>query len=203
VSHPGPYIRYTHRFFARWLPVYDWFAGSIAHVYRRAARCAGTGSVLDICTGTGEIAVRCARAGAEVTAIDITEPMLRRARRKARGLPIRFLLMDARKLAFPDASFDVAVLSFALHDMPRKVRAQVLAEARRVARRRIVILDYDFPATPVLGGALVRMVASFETAYFPDFAAEGAGALLAQSGLRDVRTIRSFPPLFAIREVTW
>jgi len=197
-----PYIEYTHRFFAKWLPVYDWFAGSIAHVYRRAARCAGTGTVLDICTGTGEMSTRCARAGAEVTAVDITKSMLERARAKAAGLGIRFEIMDARRLEFPDDSFDVAVLSFALHDMPRKVRLEVLREARRVSREKIVILDYAFPRNRILRAPLIRMVRLFETAYFRQFAGEGVFPLLAEADLQATETIPLFPPLFAIHVVT-
>jgi len=202
MTRTDPYIEYTHRFFRKWLPFYDWFAASIAHVYGGAARLAGTGTVLDICTGTGEMALRCARAGAEVTAIDITESMLDRARHKTRGLPIRYRLMDARNLEFPDASFDVVVISFALHDMPRKVRLRVLAEARRVARERIVIVDYEFPRKRILRGPLVRMVRSFETAYFRTFATEELSSLLEESGLREIECRRPFPFLFSIRVVT-
>jgi ubiquinone/menaquinone biosynthesis C-methylase UbiE len=39
--------------------------------------------VLDVATGTGEVAIRAARSGATVTAIDIAEPMLEKARRRA------------------------------------------------------------------------------------------------------------------------
>ena len=40
--------------------------------------------VLDLATGTGEVAIRAARAGGDVTAIDIAEPMIEKARRRAR-----------------------------------------------------------------------------------------------------------------------
>ncbi|MCP3960665.1 MAG: class I SAM-dependent methyltransferase, partial [bacterium] len=123
------YIAYTHRFFTRWVPVYDLFARSIFYAYRAAVRSLEPRrgrSILDLCTGTGEIALRCARQGAEVTGIDVTPAMLARARRKKGELAVRFQLMDARRLAFPDASFDRVVISFALHDMPRRVRLEVL-----------------------------------------------------------------------------
>ena len=138
-----PYVAYLHRFFARWSPLYDLFAAPIAFVYRRAAALAGARpgrELLELCTGTGEWAVRAARAGATVTAIDFTPSMLARARRKTAGLPVRLLEMDARRLAFADASFDVAVLSFALHDMPRAVRVEALREAARVGREGVIVL---------------------------------------------------------------
>ena len=47
--------------------------------------------VLDVATGTGEVAIRAARTGATVTAIDIAEPMLESARRRAdeEGVTVR------------------------------------------------------------------------------------------------------------------
>jgi ubiquinone/menaquinone biosynthesis C-methylase UbiE len=198
------YVDYTQRFFARWLPVYDWFAWSIAPVYGAAVRCAGPVAglrVLDACTGTGEIAKRLARRGAEVTAIDVTEGMLARARRKCRALPVRFHRLDARRTSFPDRHFEVAVLSFALHDMPRRVRREVLHEIRRVTRRKLVVLDYELPRSRLARMPLTRIVASFETAYFPAFAAEGAEAQLVGAGIGQVQKVRRLWPFFAIWSV--
>lgn len=196
------YITYTHRFFTRWVPIYDLFARSIFHAYRAAVRsvepCPGR-SVLDVCTGTGEIALRCARQGAEVTGIDVTPAMLAKARRKQGDQPVRFQLMDARRLAFPDASFDRTVLSFALHDMPRRVRLEVLREAARVARERLVILDYDFPRRRPLGPLLVWLVDLFESAYFKGFARERTSSLLREAGLEAVCVERAL--FFSVRVV--
>ncbi len=201
MKHSDAYIAYTHRFFTRWVPVYDLFARSILYAYRAAVSSLAPRrgrSILDLCTGTGEIALRCARQGAEVTGIDVTPAMLARARRKKGDLRVRFQLMDARRLAFPDASFDRAVLSFALHDMPRRVRLEVLREAARVARERLVILDYDFPRGP-LGPVLVWLVDLFESAYFKGFAREPTSALLREAGLEAVCVRRAL--FFAVRVV--
>ncbi len=196
------YIAYTHRFFTRWVPVYDLFARSIFYAYRAAVRSLEPRpgrSILDVCTGTGEIALRCARQGAEVTGIDVTPAMLNRARRKKGDLPVRFQLMDARELAFPDASFDRAVLSFALHDMPRRVRLEVLREAARVARERLIILDYDFPRRRLLGPLLVWLVDLFESAYFKGFTREPTSALLREAGLESVCVRKAL--FFSVRVV--
>ncbi len=196
------YIAYTHRFFTRWVAVYDLFARSIFPAYRAAVRALEPRhgrSILDLCTGTGEIALRCARQGAAVTGIDVTPAMLARARRKAVGLPVHLQLMDARRLAFPDASFDRAVLSFALHDMPRRVRLEVLREAARVARERLVILDYDFPRRRPLGPLLVWLVDLFESAYFKGFARERSSALLREAGLEGACVERGL--FFSVRVV--
>lgn len=199
-----PYVAYLDRFFRAWLPVYDLFGATIFPVYRAAVRAVGPRaglSVLDVCTGTGEMAIRLAKRGASVTGVDVTEPMLDKARTKGRGLPITFLAADARKLDFPDKSFDAAVMSLALHDMPRKVRIEVLRECKRVTRDRIVIVDYAFPRAQPLRRLAVGAVQLFETAYLTRYADEEVGPLLHETGLAviEVTSFRLLP--FAIHVV--
>jgi ubiquinone/menaquinone biosynthesis C-methylase UbiE len=162
-------------------------------------------TILDICTGTGEIALRCARQGAAVHAVDVTPDMIGRARSKTLARPglvprLRYELADARELPFGDAAVDVAVLSFALHDMPRPVALAVLREARRVARDRLVVLDYELPRLTVLRTVLGAAIASFETPYFRRFAREGAAPLLAAAGLPSP-TRHRLGPVFALHLV--
>jgi len=199
-----PYVAFTRRFFARWSPVYDLFAKPIGFAYGAAVRRAGARpgrEILDLCTGTGEIAIRCARRGARVTAVDLTPSMFIRAARKARGLPVRFAGMDARRLAFEDGSFDAVLLSFALHDMPRKVRGEVLREAARVAREAVVILDYDVPKRGPWRRLVLAGLGLFETPYLADFAKQGAGGAIAEAGLAVRETAHPLPGLFVIHVV--
>lgn len=199
-----PYVAYLDRFFRAWLPVYDLFGATIFPVYRAAVTLVDPRPgvrVLDICTGTGEMAIRLAKRGATVTGVDITEPMLAKARRKGSELPIDFLLGDARALPFPDKSFDVAVLSLALHDMPRKARIETLREAGRVTRERIIIVDYHFVKQPMLRRAAVWLVQTFETAYLTRYADEEVEPLLVEAGLVGVDR-RTFPLMpFAVHVV--
>jgi ubiquinone/menaquinone biosynthesis C-methylase UbiE len=199
-----PYVAFTRRFFARWSPLYDLFAKPIGFAYGAAVRRSGARpgrSILDLCTGTGEIALRCGRRGARVTAVDLTPAMLVRAERKTRGLPVRCAGMDARRLAFPDGTFDAVLLSFALHDMPRKVRTQVLREAARVAREVLVILDYDAPRRGPWRRAVLAGLGLFETPYLADFAKQGARGALEEAGLAIRQTVRPLPGLFVIHVV--
>jgi demethylmenaquinone methyltransferase/2-methoxy-6-polyprenyl-1,4-benzoquinol methylase len=199
-----PYVAFTRRFFARWSPLYDLFAKPIGFAYAAAVRRAGARpgrEILDLCTGTGEIAVRCARRGARVTAVDLTSSMFLRAERKARGLPAYFAGMDARRLAFADGSFDAVLLSFALHDMPRKVRVEVLREAARVAREAVVVLDYDMPKRGPWRRLVLAGLGLFETPYLSDFARQGAAGAIAEAGLAVRETARPLPGLFVVHVI--
>jgi ubiquinone/menaquinone biosynthesis C-methylase UbiE len=199
-----PYVVFTRRFFARWSPVYDLFAKPVGFAYDAAVRRAGARpgrEILDLCTGTGEIAIRCARRGARVTAVDLTPSMFMRAERKARGLPARFAGMDARKLAFEDGSFDAVLLSFALHDMPRRVRGEVLREAARVAREAVVVLDYDVPERGPWRRLVLAGLGLFETPYLADFSRQGAGGAIAEAGLAVRETARPLPGLFVVHVI--
>jgi demethylmenaquinone methyltransferase/2-methoxy-6-polyprenyl-1,4-benzoquinol methylase len=104
--------------------------------------------VLDLCTGTGELALTFAAQGAPVIGVDIARGMLKRASAKSAGRDSTWLEMDATHLAFPDKSFEVSMLSLALHHMPEKVQLQVLSELCRVTRRRAVIVEPDVPVKP-------------------------------------------------------
>lgn len=202
---PDPYVAFTRRFFARWSPVYDLFARPVAPAYASAVRRAGAGpgrSVLDLCAGTGEIALRCGRRGARVTAVDLTPSMLLRAVGKGRGLRLRFAAADARRLPFPAAAFDAVILSFALHDMPRRVRLEVLREAARVGREVLVVLDYEIPRRSPWRPLVLWGLGLFETPYLRSFAADGgAAAALAEAGLAVRARSRPLPGPFAVYEV--
>jgi SAM-dependent methyltransferase len=89
---------------------------------------------LDVVTGNGAVAVRAARAGAEVTALDVAEPLLEQARRAAEdaGVEIRLDAGDAEYLPYDDGSFDVVVSNFGL--IFARDHANVAAELARVLR---------------------------------------------------------------------
>ncbi|MFA6043716.1 MAG: class I SAM-dependent methyltransferase [Phycisphaerales bacterium] len=91
------------------------------------------GKVLFVAAGTGTD-FAAFPPGMDITAIDISDEMLRRASKRARTYAgaIRLLKADALALPFPDASFDTAVTSCTMCSVPHPVRA--LRELHRVLR---------------------------------------------------------------------
>ena len=77
----------------------------------------GIARVLDVATGTGNLALEIARnlPGTHVTGIDFSAGMLSRARAKSAGLSnVEFLEMDMEALEFPDDYFDAVVCAFGI-----------------------------------------------------------------------------------------
>ncbi len=73
--------------------------------------------VLEVATGTGLIALGIADSAKSVTATDFSPGMIARARKKAIPANVSFSIEDATSLSFPDARFDAAIISNALHIM--------------------------------------------------------------------------------------
>ena len=90
--------------------------------------------VLDVATGTGNLALRAAAAGAQVVGVDLTPELFATAWRRADdwGVAVDWVEGDAEELPFDDASFDVVLSSFGVQFAPRH---QVVAgELARVTR---------------------------------------------------------------------
>jgi demethylmenaquinone methyltransferase/2-methoxy-6-polyprenyl-1,4-benzoquinol methylase len=119
----------------------------------------GPGSrVLDVATGTGDLAIELARRVAptgEVVGSDFAEGMLDRARGKVvarNGLQVRprFEWADAMELPYADGAFDAATVGFGARNFDDLARG--LAEMVRVVRPggRVVVLEITTPTRPPL-----------------------------------------------------
>ncbi|TFH36301.1 MAG: class I SAM-dependent methyltransferase [Dehalococcoidia bacterium] len=109
-------------------------AGSNEASWRRVAWSRAEGSnVLEVGVGTGRN-FPYYPAGAQITGIDFSENMLRRARDKAaeQGIHVRLSLMDIQSMEFADDTFDTVVGTFVFCTVPDPVRG--LSEVRRVLK---------------------------------------------------------------------
>ena len=106
---------------------------------------AGT-AVLDLATGTGDLALAAAAQGAVVVGLDLAPRMIRLARAKPGAGAVRFLVGDMTSLPLPPASVDVVTTSYGLRNVPDLDRA--IAEIARVLRPggRFLSLDFEKPA---------------------------------------------------------
>ena len=90
--------------------------------------------VLDIATGTGNVAIRAAQLGARVTGLDLTPELFGRARERAAaaGVEVEWVEGDAENLPFEDGRFDRVLSTFGIQFAPRHEAAA--REAVRVTR---------------------------------------------------------------------
>ena len=137
-------------------PTYDLlnhlFSFNIDKRWRRQAVALAqpAGPVLDVCTGTGDLASAFHDAtGRSVVGIDFCAPMLRRGKDKKSCRSVRFLRGDALRLPFPDGHFDVASVAFGIRNVSDVGTA--LRELVRVVRPggRVAILEFMPPKNPL------------------------------------------------------
>jgi phosphatidylethanolamine/phosphatidyl-N-methylethanolamine N-methyltransferase len=190
-----PNSQVMEKAYARWAPVYDALCGPIFVNGRRAAAKAARqvgGQILEIGVGTG-LSFDDYDATTEITGIDISEPMIARARQRAasgryphvKGLAV----MDAQDLRYPDASFDCVVGQFVITLVADPER--VLSECARVVRPggQIILVNHLYSERG-LAAAVERLLAlkaravglrpEFPFARLADWAASHGGAELIE-----------------------
>jgi demethylmenaquinone methyltransferase / 2-methoxy-6-polyprenyl-1,4-benzoquinol methylase len=175
-------VSYLKDWFNRMAPGYDRLEFLLRNVRPQVVEMAAAprGSrVLDAATGTGSQAMAFAGAGCEVTGIDLSEEMVRIALSKDGRGKATFLNADASDMPFKDGSFDVSVISFALHDMPGPMREAALGELVRVTAPggTVMVVDYEIPQDFVHRLFIRYMMARHENVYVPsyfDYDLEGA-----------------------------
>jgi demethylmenaquinone methyltransferase/2-methoxy-6-polyprenyl-1,4-benzoquinol methylase len=176
--------------------------------------------VLDVATGTGDLALELAgRVGStgEVVGMDFSEGMLELARKKAPQL--RFEQGDAQALAYDDDEFDAATVGFGARNFGDLDLG--IAEMVRVVKPggRVVILEITTPTKPPLSTFFglwfdrvvptIGKVAGDSDAYtylpasvkrFPD--AGGLGAIMHGAGLADVGWVLTAGGIIALHHGT-
>jgi demethylmenaquinone methyltransferase/2-methoxy-6-polyprenyl-1,4-benzoquinol methylase len=189
------------------------------HWRARAADLAAVGPgarVLDVATGTGDLAVELASRvgpGGEVVGSDFSEEMLAHARAKAPA--IRFEWGNALELPYADGGFDAATVGFGARNFSDLERG--LREMARVVRPggRVVVLEITTPTRPPLStfyrvwfdrivpllGRFAGDSAAYE--YLPQSVKRFPGprelaATMERVGLRDIRYVLTAGGIIAI-----
>lgn len=102
-------------------------------------------SILDLCCGTGNQLKLLEKNGfKDLHCLDISNKMLEIARKK--NLTIKIYNEDATKTKFKNESFDIVIISFALHEKDRITQNKIIEEVYRLIKKEgfILIVDYHF-----------------------------------------------------------
>jgi ubiquinone/menaquinone biosynthesis C-methylase UbiE len=160
--------------------------------------------LLDVGTGTGRFLRQAARSlpGAELHGVDLSPWYVAFAReRLAAGSGAspaaapHIEVANAEALPFADGSFDVVTNIFMLHELPRRVRRQVLAEMHRVLAPGglLVIEDAAQPNDArELAPALAQFSKDMHEPFFADYQQDDLGALLEATGFAQVSVTPAF-----------
>ncbi|OFW08893.1 MAG: bifunctional demethylmenaquinone methyltransferase/2-methoxy-6-polyprenyl-1,4-benzoquinol methylase [Acidobacteria bacterium RIFCSPLOWO2_12_FULL_59_11] len=208
----------VERMFSAIAPRYDFLNRLLSagrdRAWRRAAVAATAlpqgGRLLDVCTGTADMALEAARQfpTARIVGVDFSRPMItlgatkvERARLADR---IQLQVAPAEALPFPDVSFDAVTVAFGLRNVPDRQRG--LREMCRVLRPggRAIVLEFTTPPGRLFRGAYLwyfhrvlpwigRLVSGHPSAYsylpasVTDFPSpEGLSAWMRDAGFSEV-----------------
>jgi ubiquinone/menaquinone biosynthesis C-methylase UbiE len=146
----------TRRTYNRVAPVYDFMEGLVERARYSSwrellwSKVKGT-KILEVGVGTGKNSPYYPE-GAEITAIDFSEKMLERARKRAHREKVHVQLqqMDAQNLTFADNTFDTVVASFVFCSVPDAIKG--LKEVERVSKHggKVILLEHVLSANPIL-----------------------------------------------------
>ena len=169
-------------------PIAEWMAG------RNQRDLKG----LDVGCGTGRLLafLHDAWPGMKFTGLDLSPPYLAEARRLiGRTARVKLIEGAAEKLPFDDASLDLVVSSFLMHELPETIRQQVLAEMARVLKPDglVVIVDsIQKGDQPSWDGLLDLFPHYFHEPYYAEYANGNLETWCDAVGLKPVAGERAF-----------
>jgi len=116
--------------------------------------------ILDLCCGTGnQIKLLSKHGFKNLSCLDISDSMLEIAKRSDSS--IKIYKEDAINTNFDDTSFDVVILSFAIHEKDRNTQQALMNEAYRIIKKDglMLVVDYVFDnKTTKFGKILVSII---------------------------------------------
>jgi len=135
------------------------------------------GALLDVCTGTGDLAIAFAKnstSNMQIVGADFCRPMLTEGIHKRMGASgrVKFIEADAMQLPFSNESFDAVTVAFGLRNMVDTRRG--VFEMARVCRMggRVAVLEFSLPSN--------RFIRSLYLLYFRNILPH-CGAMLARN----------------------
>jgi len=190
------------RAYARWAPVYDFVFGAVFAAGRRASIAVAErvgGRILDVGIGTG-ISLADYSPASRVVGVDYCEPMLRKAQERVGAYALAHVealaVMDAQRLGFPDAFFDVVVAQYVITTVPDPEAA--LDEIARVTRPggEIVLVNHLGAETGLraIGEKCFAPLAQ-RLGWHPEFGWQRLAQWAARHGGVEVLERRAMPPL--------
>ncbi len=118
---------------------------------------------LDICCGTGALALRYASLGVMATGIDQDPRVIQVAdtKRRRQGMGnASFQTANALNLPFGDSLFDHVSISMSVHEVNREERDRIISEMKRVVKEggNLIFIDYKVPLPPIPSSYTSRVV---------------------------------------------
>lgn len=118
---------------------------------------------LDVCCGTGALALHYARMGITAAGIDLNPRVIEVAENKRRKLGlsnVSFQTANALDLPFEDSLFDYASISMSLHEKERADRDRIISEMKRVVKEEgaLVYIDYKIPLPRILVSSTIKSI---------------------------------------------
>ena len=153
---------------------------------------------LDVGCGTGRLlaALHGAWPGLRLTGIDLSPPYLAEARRLiGRTARVKLDQAAAETLPFDEASLDLVISSFLMHELPKDIRAKALAEMARVVKPGglVVIVDsLQKGDRPEWDGLLDLFPHYFHEPYYAEYTAGSLEGWFGATGLRPVSSENAF-----------
>lgn len=149
---------------------------------------------LEIAAGTGRLSrfVKLAYPKARVTVTDLSWPYLEIARERLSDLSrVEFMQAAAEKLPFQDQTYDAVFSCFLFHELPEKVRHEVVREGMRVLKNDGVFGMVDSlqanDAEESFNWALDQFPQDFHEPFFKNYTLHSMESLFKKEGLKDVQ----------------
>ena len=169
-------------------PIAEWMAGRSQRDLRGLDVGCGTGRLLAFLHG--------AWPGLRLTGLDLSAPYLAEARRLiGRTARVKLIEGPAERLPFEDASLDLVVSSFLLHELPADIRVQVFSEMTRVLKPGglVVIVDSMQKGDhPDWDGLLDLFPHYFHEPYYADYVGGSVERWATDAGLTVIAHERAF-----------